>query len=394
MTVWYRIYVNFAALIVVLLMLSFFEATAFSPMVVIRSKNWRVQERRAEFRKQRAGRVSFFQSADNNEVVDAPQTPSPAATTGNTTSMVEQCFDAFNRRDLEGMLACFADNCQYEDTMFQSKAVGKRELKNRFERAMYTFPGSVEIVTDQIAFDPVTGKIGAQWHLQDSNIGNQLRFTRGCSFYTTNRDTGLIATGFRVMETPFKPDDLIFNALNLPLKLLETLSPSPTTKASSTSPNQEFDSIVEQMFDGWNRRDMDAAVECFTNDVTLIDTLYIQPIQGREALRQHFSRVANQVPRICEIQVDDIAVCPTTGNVGVIWHLEAGSGGGEGGVDNNSPFQKILEGWSRGCSMYTTDAGTGLLKSGIDITEAPIKINEPRLDTLLTPFKLLFRDQL
>jgi hypothetical protein len=289
------------------------------------------------------------------------------------TSIVEKCFDAFNRRDLDGVVDCFTDDCQYEDTIFEGKTVGKQGVRRSFERSLDSLL-PFNVVTDNMACDPATGKIGCQWHLETEN-GTTLPFSRGASFYTTNIDTGLIQTCFRVMETPFKPDDVVFNALIAPTKIMEALSPKDTSPIPA-SPNQEFGSIIERAYDGWNRRDIDAAMECFTDDMVLEDTLYVNSISGKERLRKHYDRVASQLPRVCTIVLDEIAESPSNGNIGIRWHLQ---------VENSN----LLEGWSRGCSMYTTDHETGLVKSGIDITESPFKVNKQGLDLLLSPLQIL-----
>ena len=103
------------------------------------------------------------------------------------------------------------------------------------------------------------------------------------------------------METPFKSDDAVFNALIVPIKMMEALSPKDTSPLPA-SPDQEFGSIIERTYDGWNRRDtIDADMECFSDDMVLEDTLYVGAISGKEALRKHYDRVANQLPRVCTI---------------------------------------------------------------------------------------------
>ena len=310
-------------------------------------------------------------------------------------TIVERCFDAFNQRDLNSIMDCFADDCRYEDTLFQGSAVGKQDLKRRFQHALETtnllLPSS-KVIVDNVAWDPSTGKLGARWHIEMDDHGRRTRlpFSQGCSFYTTNLETGRIQSGFRVMESPFKPDDAIFNALIVPTKMMEALSPAPTLSSPSSSSsssssfgnqskpnNQQFRSIIERAYDGWNRRDIDAAVACFTDDVFYEDTLYLKPMQGKEALRNHYRRVANQLPRICTIVLDDLVESPTNGNIGIRWHLA---------VDDD---RNLLQGWSRGCSMYTTDPETGLITTGFDVTETPFKVNGQGLDLLLSPLQML-----
>lgn len=293
---------------------------------------------------------------------------------GHDVSMVEKCFDAFNQRDLKGIMECFEEDCAYEDTLFDGGASDKKELQGRFQRALDTAP--IKVIVDTIASCPTTGKIGARWHLETES-GNSLPFSKGCSFYTTNMETGKIQTGFRVMETPLKPDDAIFNLLIVPTKILEAMSPPPATSDNEPEP-EDFPSILHKAYYRWNRRDMVGAVECFSDDILLEDTLYVRPISGKDALGKHYARVAEQVPAVCKIVLDDIAQDPVTGNLGARWHLE---------VKDSS----LLEGWSRGCSMYTTDPKTGLITSGLDVTESPVKVNEAGLNLLLSPLQQLLK---
>jgi hypothetical protein len=99
----------------------------------------------------------------------------------------------------------------------------------------------------------------------ETENGMTLPFSSGASFYTTNHDTGLIQTGFRAIETPFKPDDVMCNALIFPAKIMEALWPKDTSPMPA-SPDQEFASIIERADNGLNRRDIDVAIECFTDD--------------------------------------------------------------------------------------------------------------------------------
>lgn len=152
---------------------------------------------------------------------------------------------------------------------------------------------------------------------------------------------------------------------------------------SSSEMNAVQASIVEQCFEAFNRRDldslMDGAVECFSDSILLEDTLYWNPISGKGNLRQHYIRVAEQLPSVCKIILDDIAQDPLNGNIAARWHLEV--------EDNN-----LLEGgWSRGCSMYTTDLQTGLIQFGLGITESPLKANDAVVNLLLSPLQLLNR---
>jgi hypothetical protein len=65
---------------------------------------------------------------------------------GHDVSMVEKCFDAFNQRDLKGIMECFEEDCAYEDTLFDGGASDKKELQGRFQRALDTAPLKVIVL--------------------------------------------------------------------------------------------------------------------------------------------------------------------------------------------------------------------------------------------------------
>ena len=310
-------------------------------------------------------------SLQNTIVVDQEQSTTSTVMTENP-SIVQQCFDAFNNQDLDLMMDCFEEDCNYEDTLFDKGIRGsKTELRTSFQRILDTgFPPKV--VLDKIASCSETGKIGTQWHLETGS-GIQLPFSKGCSFYTTNPNTGKIQTGFRVMESPLKPDDAIFNLLIIPLKIAESFSSVSTSNGNfQIGPDA---SIVEKAYHRWNDRDMEGAAKCFSDNAVLEDTLYFNPIRGNKALKEHYARIASQLPNTCKIFFDDIVVDQVSGNnIATLWHLESGS-------------SEMLSGWSRGCSMYSTSLETGLITSGLDVTESPAKVNEPVFDLLLKPFQ-------
>lgn len=117
---------------------------------------------------------------------------------------------------------------------------------------------------------------------------------------------------------------------------------------------------------------MEGALACFTEDCVYQteDPLFVDTLVGKEALRGHLEKNAAALPSSCQIILDSTAVDKINGNIGTTWHLEV----------NGIAIPNL-----RGCSMYTTDPQTGLLKSGFDVTESPVKI--PR--QLLSPTSLL-----
>jgi len=111
-----------------------------------------------------------------------------------------------------------------------------------------------------------------------------------------------------------------------------------------------------EFFAAWNKRDMEAACACFSDDCVYEDTQYSGAFEGKAKLREHLDRVADALPDTFAFVVDDIADGGDT--VGVRWHVE--------NAGEPLPF-------TRGASIYKSNED-GLLCSGFDVPEpAPIK---------------------
>ena len=111
-----------------------------------------------------------------------------------------------------------------------------------------------------------------------------------------------------------------------------------------------------EFFAAWNKRDMEAACACFSDDCVYEDTQYSGAFEGKGKLREHLDRVADALPDTFAFVVDDIADGGDT--VGVRWHVE----------NDGEPLP-----FTRGASIYKSNEN-GLLCSGFDVPEpAPIK---------------------
>ncbi|VEU39573.1 unnamed protein product [Pseudo-nitzschia multistriata] len=231
-------------------------------------------------------------------------------------SIVERCYAAWNRRDMKAAAACFAPSFLYDDGLFLGSLRKDRALlERRFGASAELLPPGSVVVVDHLAVCPTTGNTGTEWHAEDPS-GRALPRTRGCSFYTMDPETGLIASGFK----------------------------------------------------------------------------------------HHLRKNAEALPPSCQIVLDGVANDPARGTAGVRGHLEA----------NGIALPNL-----RGCSMYTTtpaNVGVGvgvgvvanetqspgtnttedppplLLKTGFDVTEAPVKIPGAAQDLLasVVPPDLLF----
>mmetsp|Transcript_31615 Transcript_31615/g.46883 ORF Transcript_31615/g.46883 Transcript_31615/m.46883 type:complete len:614 (-) Transcript_31615:292-2133(-) len=140
-------------------------------------------------------------------------------------SVAEQYFAAFNRRDVEGVVDLFAKGCLYDDTVFDSPLMGTRQIQNHIQLCADTLPETFRFVVDEVV--PSDNKVAVRWHVE--NNGQQLPFTRGCSFYTLVSDK--IKEGVDIMEPPvFKTGGLdVFlqsvtsNLLLDPIRLVPTV---------------------------------------------------------------------------------------------------------------------------------------------------------------------------
>ena len=115
-------------------------------------------------------------------------------------------------------------------------------------------------------------------------------------------------------------------------------------------------SAIRRYFGAWNKRDMVTAVAQFAEDCEYDDTQYSDAFSGKTALEAHLNKVADALPPTFQFCIDEVADAGDT--CGVQWHVE----------NDGKPLP-----FTRGCSMYKTDA-SGLIVSGFDVPEpAPLK---------------------
>jgi ketosteroid isomerase-like protein len=129
-------------------------------------------------------------------------------------SIVERYFGFWNERKMDDAIACFSDDCTYEDTLYSAKFMGKAALKSHLFRVADSLPDSFQFKIDTISEDNSKSKssinIGVKWHVESD--GANLPFTRGCSMYTVT--DGLISSGFDVPEPVIKSGDISLQILS------------------------------------------------------------------------------------------------------------------------------------------------------------------------------------
>uniref|UniRef100_A0A7S2KCK2 SnoaL-like domain-containing protein n=1 Tax=Leptocylindrus danicus TaxID=163516 RepID=A0A7S2KCK2_9STRA len=145
---------------------------------------------------------------------------SVSSSRSTSQTIVEQYFAAWNKRNMDEAAACFTEDAEYNDTAFPQPLQGKEQIEKHLYRCAGAFPDTFKFVIDDLAVDRENGKIGAKWHVE--NGGEELPFTRGTSFYTLDLDSGLIQSGFDVVEPAvIKPGDAGLTLLSQAAKIIE-----------------------------------------------------------------------------------------------------------------------------------------------------------------------------
>lgn len=134
-----------------------------------------------------------------------------------TQSIVELFFENWNKRDIDNAINCFVDNCEYEDSQFPKKFIGRAALKNHLTANANAFPDSTIIKIDKVSNDIENGNVAVQWHIEVNGI--IFPASRGCSMYTIDKTTGLILNGIDVLEPFPKVGGIALPVLNVFSKL-------------------------------------------------------------------------------------------------------------------------------------------------------------------------------
>ena len=258
------------------------------------------------------------------------------------------------------MMELIANDCSYKDSSFPGPFRGKQEIERHFrlvaDYQKSTTKGSVFVV-DRQAIANDNSKIGLCYHVEDEN-GEEVPLSRHCAFFTVS-DDGLIRSVFDNKEPANKTGPKDLAVISFVSKLV---SPSTTDQDDDNAvPKEEITAInakptvPEEYFACWNRRDIKAAVDKFTDDCAYDDTVFPEPFDGKEALWKHLGYCAESVPSTFRFVADDVV--DGGDSVGVVWHVE-----------NNGeelPF-------TRGCSVYEIDQRRRLMKFGIDTVEPAV----------------------
>ncbi|KAL3800425.1 hypothetical protein ACHAWO_003090 [Cyclotella atomus] len=114
----------------------------------------------------------------------------------SASTVVEQYFEAWNKRDMKSAISLFTPDCQMRDLQYDDAFSGRDEFEKHLLHVKDCLPSSFAFVVDDIV--ATKSKAGVLWHVE--NNGDPLAFTRGCSFYNIDEKSGLIKSGFEIPE--------------------------------------------------------------------------------------------------------------------------------------------------------------------------------------------------
>jgi len=152
------------------------------------------------------------------QAVSSVRTDSKRAAENIAVGSIRKYFEAWNERDMATACDQFVEDCTYEDTQYAGAFTGKEALEAHLYKVADALPPTFKFVIDEVADGGRT--VGVQWHVE--NDGQALPFTRGCSMYTVDLESGKIVSGFDVPEpAPIKPGSASLGLLSLASKLLQ-----------------------------------------------------------------------------------------------------------------------------------------------------------------------------
>ena len=287
---------------------------------------------------------------------------------------IELFFQSWNNRDLNSLVSQFADDCVFEDATYPGPCSGK-EAVNRHFRILAGAATTSLIVVDDMVIAQDKSKGAVLYHVEQDGIIQPS--SRHGAFFSLDPDSGLITSIFDTVEPLSKTGEANLAVLAFVSKLLagggeENKEPPVVVVDTAISPTAsgfldklvQFAQMQPQMpktnggnaaqryFEAWNRRDMDAAVAVFADNCQYDDTVFTNPLNGKDELKRHLDLCSNSLPSTFSFVIDDVA--DGGDRLGVQWHVE--------NAGEQMPF-------TRGCSFYSIDKTTGLIQSGIDIVE-------------------------
>lgn len=151
--------------------------------------------------------------------------PVPARTAATRTAREAALayYDSYNRKDIAGVLDLIAEDCVYEDLIYQEPFRGREAIAAYFDKIERLVPSDIKFVVEDIT-DGDPRRVGVRWHVELEGVA-QFPFSRGVSFYETDAE-GRIVFARDIVEPTLKPGAASLKAISVLAPLVRRLGPA------------------------------------------------------------------------------------------------------------------------------------------------------------------------
>ncbi|XP_030474929.1 uncharacterized protein LOC115692269 [Syzygium oleosum] len=131
--------------------------------------------------------------------------PMPRSSSPGERAM--QLYECINEKNFKALDEIISEDCCFEDFSFPTPFKGKKEVLLFFAQLTSSMGKNVKFNPKHISDDEETAWVN--WHLEWR--GNEIPFTRGCSFYECSKDgERLVLRKAQVfVESPIKPGGIV-----------------------------------------------------------------------------------------------------------------------------------------------------------------------------------------
>lgn len=187
------------------------------------------------------GRVRFFTHHTTNanhvilllqchtlQAISSKASPIPSVSTAaarpsSAREVVLKYYELYNARDIiHGVGSLIAEDCVYEDLVYQDPFVGKESIHEYLEKVAAWIPADLKFVIEDVSDGKESA--GVVWHVEFDG-GIVLPFSRGVSFYRVN-DKGQIIYGRDIVEPAFKAGSGALKAISIVAPIIKKLGPA------------------------------------------------------------------------------------------------------------------------------------------------------------------------
>ncbi|WJX80917.1 hypothetical protein P8452_63855 [Trifolium repens] len=150
--------------------------------------------------------MAVNKSGENNSVTTATTHFDDNNVVDSAANVVRNFYDGINSHDVDSVQYLIAENCVYEDLVFPSPFVGRKEIIEFFKKFTDSTSIDLQFVIDDLSTED-SSSVGVIWHLEWK--GKAFPFSKGCSFYRLEVINGKrqITYGRDCVEPAIKPGD-------------------------------------------------------------------------------------------------------------------------------------------------------------------------------------------